>query len=296
MSQIIRHLSGMLPYMMLVMPVHMIVRLTVLKLRNLKINRYHETALLLFVVFIAGLASQTVIPPVRITQNGLLIDISGEHKTAMIPFRVFCYMLRDLVVLHSAKSFMIDFIGNIIMFVPIGFCVPLLWRASGKATIAAGFFTSLLIEITQLFLPRWTDIDDLILNTTGTLLGWLLYRMLDMRHTVFLSRFRLDCKGANNMKHKKNIIALIIAIVAGFALAMLAMSVAIYFGYTEAYAGSAESLNVSLFGLDIYTLTKAGEQYNGSSIGQNMGIICAGFMAVAVLMEQFIIRAVNRKK
>ena len=98
------------------------------------------------------------------------------------------------------------------------------------------------------------------------------------------------------MKHKKNIIALIIAIVAGFALAMLAMSVAIYFGYTEAYAGSAESLNVSLFGLDIYTLTKAGEQYNGSSIGQNMGIICAGFMAVAVLMEQFIIRAVNRKK
>ena len=192
MSQIIRHLSGMLPYMVLVMPVHMIVRLTVLKLKKMKTNWYHETALLLFVVFIAGLASQTVIPPVGITQNGLHIDLSGEHKTALIPFRVCCYMLHDLFVLHSGKSITIDFIGNIIMFVPIGFCVPLLWRASREATIAAGFFTSLFIEVTQLFLPRWTDIDDLILNTAGTLLGWLLYQWLDKRFSDFFSQFRIQ--------------------------------------------------------------------------------------------------------
>ena len=98
------------------------------------------------------------------------------------------------------------------------------------------------------------------------------------------------------MNRKKKIFALIIAIAAGFGLAMAAMAVVIYFGYTDAYATGAESLTVSLFGLDIYTLTKAGEQYNGASIGQNMGIICAVYVAAAVLLEQIIIRATGRNK
>ena len=97
------------------------------------------------------------------------------------------------------------------------------------------------------------------------------------------------------MSGKKKTAALIIAIAEGFGLAMLAMSVAIYFGYTDAYASGAESLNVSMFGLDIYTLTKAGEQYSGASNGQNMGIICCCFTVVSVLIEQIIIRAVGRK-
>ncbi len=97
------------------------------------------------------------------------------------------------------------------------------------------------------------------------------------------------------MTRKKKIISLIIAIAVFFGLAMLAMSVMIYFGYTDAYATNAESLNVSLFGLDIYTLTKAGEQYKGASIGQNMGIVCAVFTLAAVLLEQIIVRAAGRK-
>ena len=98
------------------------------------------------------------------------------------------------------------------------------------------------------------------------------------------------------MTRKKKAIALAIAIAVGFGLAMLALSVAIYFGYTDAYASGTDSLNVSMFGLDIYTITKSGEQYNGASIGQNMGIICAGFTAVAVAIEQTLIRAIHRNK
>jgi hypothetical protein len=95
---------------------------------------------------------------------------------------------------------------------------------------------------------------------------------------------------------KNRIIPLIVAIAVGFGLAMLAMSVAIYFGYTEAYASGVDSLNVPLFGLDIYTLTKTGEEYSGASVGQNMGVICAGFTAAAVLVEQIIIRVSGKKQ
>lgn len=295
MNLVIGHLSGMLPYMVLVLPFYIYFRLIVLNLRCLKSNWRHEIALCLFVMFAVGLASQTVFPDIAITENGIDFDMSGEHNTALIPFRFFCYTYRDLFEYHLTYSLLIDYLGNIVMFMPIGFFIPLLWRASDETSVTAGFLTSLSIEITQLFLPRWTDVDDIILNTVGTTLGLLLYKMLAMGCSESLSHFRINPKGEDHMKRKRNIIAFIIAIVAGFALAMLAMAVVIYFGYTDAYASGTDSLNVSLLGLDIYTLTKAGEQYNGASIGQNMGIICAGYAVVAVLIEQIIIRAADRK-
>ena len=45
-------------------------------------------------------------------------------------------------------------------------------------TIAASLGISLFIESTQLPLPRTTDVDDLILNTTGALIGYGLYRLI----------------------------------------------------------------------------------------------------------------------
>ena len=180
----------MLPYMALICPFHILVRLIVLKLRKVKFNRYHEIALLLFVSFIAGLASQTLLSEVTFGADGIVIH-GGNHYTALMPFRVVCYTWNDLVVNHSAKSLLIDVLGNIVMFMPFGFFVPLLWRVSGKTSAAVGFLVSLSIELTQLFLPRWTDIDDLILNTSGTLLGLLLYRLMHKRCEAFVEKYKL---------------------------------------------------------------------------------------------------------
>jgi glycopeptide antibiotics resistance protein len=65
---------------------------------------------------------------------------------------------------------------NIILFIPLGFLLPLIWHnfRSAKNTILFGFGLSLVIEISQIFTYRATDIDDLITNTAGTLLGYLI--------------------------------------------------------------------------------------------------------------------------
>ncbi len=81
-------------------------------------------------------------------------------------------------------------IGNIILFIPLGFLLPLLlarMRSIGKV-VFAGFLVSLAIELTQFtFTQRVADIDDLLLNTLGTLLGaWLAFLMLALRRRVFL--------------------------------------------------------------------------------------------------------------
>lgn len=53
---------------------------------------------------------------------------------------------------------------NVLLFVPFGFFLPFIWPNIDKLkyTVLSGFSFSLLIEISQLFNNRRTDIDDLI--------------------------------------------------------------------------------------------------------------------------------------
>lgn len=70
----------------------------------------------------------------------------------------------------------IAYMLNILLFIPLGFFLPILWVQFRKIKhiIAVGFSFSLLIEISQLLNNRRTDIDDLILNTLGALIGFVI--------------------------------------------------------------------------------------------------------------------------
>lgn len=69
------------------------------------------------------------------------------------------------------------YILNMIMFMPFGFLLPLIWECFRKfwKVLLTGFGFSLLIEITQLFSQRFSDIDDLLMNTIGACIGYLLW-------------------------------------------------------------------------------------------------------------------------
>ena len=63
---------------------------------------------------------------------------------------------------------------NVLLFIPFGFFLPTLWEKfrNVKSTIVAGLLTTLFIEISQLFTGRATDIDDVITNILGTIIGY----------------------------------------------------------------------------------------------------------------------------
>ena len=130
--------------------------------------------LLVFTLYVAGLASQTILPDFDLGVDGFRVVVNDTHRTNMIPFKVLFETYEQVFLQRNIYYFLINFLGNIVMFAPIGLFLPLLWGLSGKKTLLLGFASSLLIEICQLFLIRGTDIDDLILNTTGVLLGLLL--------------------------------------------------------------------------------------------------------------------------
>lgn len=96
-------------------------------------------------------------------------DFSGN----LIPFRDMLNGLRSTV-------------QNVLLFVPLGLFLPFLdskYREL-KHTVGFGFFTSLCMELLQIFTYRATDVNDLITNTLGTFLGYVLAGLLMERIPV----------------------------------------------------------------------------------------------------------------
>jgi|GEM_PF-3060823 len=65
-------------------------------------------------------------------------------------------------------------IANVLLFLPLGLAAPLLYESMRPAwaTAAAGFSLSLFVEIAQMGAGRVSDVEDLLANTAGALLGW----------------------------------------------------------------------------------------------------------------------------
>ena len=69
---------------------------------------------------------------------------------------------------------------NVVLFVPLGLLLPCCWEGFDRIGHAAlfGFLFSLAIELSQLLNFRVTDIDDLIANTLGAVVGCLIFLAL----------------------------------------------------------------------------------------------------------------------
>ena len=72
---------------------------------------------------------------------------------------------------------------NVLLFIPLGIFVPCLWPEyrSMMKTVGLGLMTSLGIEILQIFTFRATDINDVITNVAGTMIGYLIGKLIIKR-------------------------------------------------------------------------------------------------------------------
>ncbi len=77
----------------------------------------------------------------------------------------------------GAFATLANLLGNILVFVPFGFLMAMASKyRSFLNTIFYSFVLSLVVEVTQLFLCVGSfDVDDLLLNTVGGLLGYLVF-------------------------------------------------------------------------------------------------------------------------
>lgn len=87
------------------------------------------------------------------------------------------------------ESFVVNILGNVLAFAPFGFMLPLLnprYRKFFSIAISSLFF-SLTVEVVQLLLKVGIfDVDDLLLNTIGGLVGYISFLILH----VIIRRFK----------------------------------------------------------------------------------------------------------
>lgn len=97
-----------------------------------------------------------------IWEIGLYPGMKLQEEINLIPFR---------------DGISLSMILNVVMFMSLGFLLPLLWKEyqSLVRTAIIGFCFSCGIEFCQLFNRRVSDVDDLLMNTLGAILGWLIW-------------------------------------------------------------------------------------------------------------------------
>lgn len=140
--------------------------------KGLASSRNREAALWLFAMFAGGMAAITLTPRGFDWQTILRGAWQGP------------YFSPGTVNLHPFATFGDRYIlaGNLVMFLPFGFFPALLFRGFGwRRALLTGFCVTAFIELSQLFVGRTFDIDDLMLNTLGAFCGFLLQRALGWR-------------------------------------------------------------------------------------------------------------------
>lgn len=73
----------------------------------------------------------------------------------------------------------VGYLQNILLFIPLGMLLPLFFkRPYFLLCTLSGTLFSFMIECSQLLNKRSSDVDDLIMNTLGAIIGYLLYKLI----------------------------------------------------------------------------------------------------------------------
>lgn len=143
------------------------------KQKGIAFSRNHVFAVLVFSVYVLGVY--------HFTGVGTLYDIKRfifiPEQINLIPF--------------SNEIDIVAYALNILLFIPFGVLTPVIWQKMGKLTnlLMGAFGFTLLIEVSQLLNFRSTDIDDVILNVLGAVVGFVLYKLWDK---ITKSKYRVN--------------------------------------------------------------------------------------------------------
>jgi glycopeptide antibiotics resistance protein len=130
-------------------------------------------------VYVAALVVVTLLP----VEWSLGLDEDKwptDLRPQLVPF--------DGILVELSRSpleTLAEMFGNVLLFAPIGFLLPLLFPAMRRwwRVLAVGVGVSLTIELYQLAWPgvRKADVNDVLLNALGAVLGFAALRLTDIR-------------------------------------------------------------------------------------------------------------------
>ena len=168
--------------------------------QNSNIKQHHffsarRIAIAAYAVYLVILIRMTILPdfvffradPYVYEKDTLVIYIgAGLSEVNYIPFKSVVEQFE-----HSLIYGIFQTLSNIALLIPYAFLSRLLFKSfTTKKTVIVGILISCAIEMIQFFEPRSMDIDDVILNMIGVLLGCFLFDKT--KHWLSQKRFYLE--------------------------------------------------------------------------------------------------------
>ena len=150
-------------------------RIAYLVKNNEKFCFYKELFMLIFIIYVVCLFEVVT------------LQDDNYGLSNFLPFKeIFRYEI-------GSRLFIKNIVGNVLLFLPYGYYSSLYLKS--KKIILPSFLAlivSITIELVQIYIGRTFDIDDVILNTLGGILGYLLYRFLERVRNRLPKFFRSD--------------------------------------------------------------------------------------------------------
>lgn len=144
------------------------------EIRKVKLLRGVLTVL--FVVYLLALFRFTLFKYAPLSDLGSAFFLK-DRQVSLIPFKNAYTMIQNMSPVRLVENFA----GNVLLFLPFGLMLPLI-SGFDRESVAYGLILSFFIEVMQYaFAMGFSDIDDLILNTLGTFIGWAIYLFISKR-------------------------------------------------------------------------------------------------------------------
>lgn len=175
------YISDMLCIVICFLPLYCVTRSVWVMVRKDTPRPVREFVLAVFVLFMLGLLTLTFRNGQEAFSAKRFVHAWRRLKYGigvnLVPFRT---IKRYLKYASNPDLIRVNIVGNIVMFIPWGFGLPLLWKRF-RPMVKVGlwaFLLPLFIEFCQLFIGRTVDVDDIILNFMGGVLGGILYALI----------------------------------------------------------------------------------------------------------------------
>ena len=139
----------------------------------MKKNRHRKHAFVLLILYLVLLTYYLFFDEAM----GRTPDLRSEFHYNLTLFKEIRRFIVHSNILGS-KAVMLNLFGNVIAFMPFGFILPEVWdELNHWSTITMmGFLFSLCVELIQLVGRVGSfDVDDLLLNTIGALVGYFVF-------------------------------------------------------------------------------------------------------------------------
>lgn len=167
-------LMAMAMYCVAATPIYLVLRRRFMK--NRAVSWCREVCMLLFFWYSVAIFSQTIIPRFSIGADGISILRASYAGSNFVPFYTIQLYLAQLTgpIAHIAFY---NLVGNVVLFIPFGLFIPLLWKRMRHAValVVVAFGIPIFIEGTQYFIGRSVDIDDVLLNAVAIIIGYAVF-------------------------------------------------------------------------------------------------------------------------